>query len=115
MEKIFELAKELGEALAAHPAVKQFIQTTETLQGDPDVRNILQQDRDMHEKIARKENEGKPIEPEEKRAIAELQTKMAGNEKIKKFMTAQMEYSNLMRRVNDLVMKPMQPPAETKK
>lgn len=115
MEKIFELARELGETLAVHPAVKQFIAATETLQGDPEVQKLLQQDRDMHEKLARKESEGKPIEPEEKRALAQFQVQMAGNEKIKKFMTAQMEYSSLMRKVNDLVMKAVQPPAEPKK
>jgi cell fate (sporulation/competence/biofilm development) regulator YlbF (YheA/YmcA/DUF963 family) len=114
MEKIFELAQALGEALAAHPAVKQFIETTDALSTDPDVQKILQQERDMNIKLGQKERDGKPIEPEEKRAFAGLQSQMAGNDKIKKFMAAQMEYSNLMRKINDLVMKPLQPPAEKK-
>jgi cell fate (sporulation/competence/biofilm development) regulator YlbF (YheA/YmcA/DUF963 family) len=110
MEKIFELAKELGEALAAHPIGKKYHEAKEALDADEAAKNIIQEYEQMASKLGQKERQGKPIEPDEKRSLMALQGKISASNSVKKWMEAQVEYLNLLRQVNELVMKEL--PAE---
>jgi cell fate (sporulation/competence/biofilm development) regulator YlbF (YheA/YmcA/DUF963 family) len=111
MEKIFELAKELGEALAAHPVGKKYQEAKGILDGDEAAKKIIQEYEQMASRLGQKERQGQPIEPEDKRNIAALQGKIASSTSVKKWMEAQVEYLNLLRQVNELVMK--EAPTET--
>ncbi len=108
MEKIFELAKELGEALAAHPIGKKYLEARGKMDSDPTAKQIIQDYETAARKIEEKERAGRPIEPEDKRNLANLQGKITGNEVVKKWMETQVEYLNLLRQINDLVMHPSQ-------
>jgi len=113
MEKIFELAKELGDALADHPTVKQYEAARKAMDADPTTRQLIGDYEKSAEALARKEKEGRPIEPEEKRSLAALQGKIAANDAVKKMLQAQIGYLNLLRQINALVIK--QPPEEAAK
>jgi cell fate (sporulation/competence/biofilm development) regulator YlbF (YheA/YmcA/DUF963 family) len=111
MEKIFELAKELGEALAAHPIGKKYHGAKEALDADEAAKKIIQEYEQMATRLGQKERQGQPIEPEDKRGLAALQGKISASDSVKKWMEAQVEYLNLLRQVNELVMKEL--PAES--
>ncbi len=109
MENIFELAKQLGEALAEHPIGKKYNDARQMLDKDPAARQAIQDYETYARQLEQKNREGKPIEPEEKRKLAGFQARISGNEAIKKWMEAQVDYMNLLRQINDLVMKENEP------
>jgi cell fate (sporulation/competence/biofilm development) regulator YlbF (YheA/YmcA/DUF963 family) len=108
MEKIFELAKQLGESLAEHPIGKRYHGAKDILDADSSAKTLIQEYEQIVVKLGQKEKQGKPIEPEEKRMLTDLQSKLAGNESVKKWMESQVEYMNLLRQINDQVMKEVQ-------
>ena len=114
MEKIFELSKQLGEALAEHPAAKQYLSARKAMEADPEAKQLIADYEKAAAALERKGKEGKPIEPEEKRNLAGLQGKIASNDSVKKMLQTQMEYMNLLRQINHLVMKetPEEPPGQ---
>ena len=109
MEKILEIAKELGEALAAHPIGKRYQSSRESLDTDSTAKELIQSYEKAAMQISQKEHQGKPIEPEEKRQMAELQSRLAGNPVIKSWLQSQVDYMDLLRQVNEQVMKQVSP------
>ena len=63
-------------------------------------------------KISQKEQKGEPIEPEEKHSLMDLQTALTGNETVKSWLKAQVDYMDLMRKVNEQVMLQVTPSAK---
>lgn len=105
MEKILELADQLGQAMADHPTGQKYLAAKDELDGDPTARQLIGDYEKTAMQIGQKEQQGRPIEPEDKRKLAEIQVKLAGNMAIKHWMQAQMEYLNLLRQVNQQFMK----------
>jgi hypothetical protein len=61
---------------------------------------------DLHrqsEKIAALERQNKPVEVEDKHKLQEINDKLVANEVFKKHMIAQVEYVDLMRKVNQAI------------
>ncbi len=104
MEKIIELAKELGKELREHNATKVYMEASRALQSDQEAQNLLKEYERMVQEIARKESQLQPVEPSEKQELTKLQEQIAGNEKVKQLMQAQVEYTNLIRQVNQAIM-----------
>jgi cell fate (sporulation/competence/biofilm development) regulator YlbF (YheA/YmcA/DUF963 family) len=115
MEKIFDLAKDLGEELANHPIGKRYQDARTAMDADPAARQLIQDYEQAAVRVEQKGRQGRPIEPEEKRTLSDLQGKIARNESVKKWMEAQVEYLNLLRQINDLVMRDQQEPAAPEK
>jgi cell fate (sporulation/competence/biofilm development) regulator YlbF (YheA/YmcA/DUF963 family) len=109
MEKILEIAKELGEALAAHPIGKRYHDSHKAIDTDPTAKELIQSYEKAAMQIGQKEHQGRPVEPSEKRHLAELQSQLAGNTVIKVWLKAQVDYMDLLRQVNDQVMKQVAP------
>ena len=105
MEKILELARQLGEAMAEHPVGKKYLDVKSQLDADPAARQLIGDYEQAAMSIGQKEQQGRPIEPEDKRKLNEIQGKIAGNAAIKLWMQAQMEYLNLLRQVNQEFLK----------
>jgi len=112
MEKIFELAKELGETLASHPIVKRYMETQNNLESDPTAKKLIQDYETLARQLEQKGHSGRPIEPEEKRTLAGIQAQVVSNIIVKGWMQAQVEYMNLLRQINEEVMRPVQPAAK---
>ena len=64
---------------------------------------------DFEQKIADLEREGKAIEVGDKHKLSQLQSQISSNPAVKDFMAAQVDYMNLMRKVNEAVMKQLAP------
>ena len=105
MEKILELAQQLGEAMAEHSVGKKYLAVKSQLDADPAARQLIQDYEQAAMTIGQKEQQGRPIEPEDKRKLADIQTKIAANTTIKLWMQTQMEYLNLLRQVNEQFLK----------
>jgi len=110
-ESIISKAAELGELIARSAAGQAVLQASEKLQADTQARELLQRFQQQARKIAESEATGRAIEPEDKRALAQLQQQVASHPTLKTWMKAQADFSQLMRKVDQAISQPLQPPA----
>lgn len=104
MEKILELAKRLGREIAANPIGVKYADVSSKLDKDPEAQKLIKEYEAKAQEMAKKEREQKPVEPEEKHTLQNMQAQIAEHDTIKAWMQAQVEYVNLLRKVNECVM-----------
>ena len=100
---IIELANRLGRAIAAAPATKALHEARKAMEAEENTTQLLNEFRVQSEKIDRLERENKPVEVEDKHRLQELQQKLMASEAFKKFTAAQVDYVDLMRKVNHAI------------
>ncbi len=107
-DKIVAEAGKLGKLIADTAASKAFLQTRQTVEADKQANKLVEDYQQQMQKIAQLENSAKPIEPEDKHKLTELQQKVASNETLKCWMKAQADFSELMAKVNKAIAEPFQ-------
>jgi len=107
-----ELSAQLGRAMAGSPQAVALRAAREALNSQPEVIKTLEEYQEQAEKVTRLEQEQKPVEVEDKHKLQELNNRLVGSEVFKKFTAAQVEYVDLMRKVNDVIRREL---AETEK
>lgn len=105
-EEIMKDAKALGEKLASHEAVKKAKEALERFEKDKDAQQVMQQFSQTLQTLAQKEASGQPIEVSEKKQLQTLQASMAHNLTMQQFQIAQMDYEDLLRKVDQEVTGP---------
>ncbi|HWL95463.1 MAG TPA: YlbF family regulator [Phycisphaerae bacterium] len=103
MEDIIADAGALGKKIAAHPRMKAYIIAAKAVNEDKLALDTLKEYQETVEKFREMEMSGKPIEVADKRKIAECESKVAGNDLLKKMMQAQADYLELMHRINNAI------------
>ena len=100
-DEILQTAAKLGEMLATHPAAKKLEDVVRRLEADTAAQRVMADLNRTMQKLQEKEMTGQPIEVAEKRQLDELQTAVIRNATLRDFQMAQMEYADLMRRVDE--------------
>ncbi len=108
LDKIIAEAAKLGELIAETSVSRAFLQSRQGVQQDKQALEILEDYQRQLQKIAELDSSGKPIEPEDKHMLTELQQKVASNETLKCWMKAQADFSELMGKVNKAITEPFQ-------
>ena len=103
MDDIIADAAALGKKIAAHPKMKAFIDAVNALKADGEAESLLKKYQERSREIDTKASQGKPVEVDEKRELAELQQKVAANDKIKAVSRCEMDYLDMMRRINEAI------------
>lgn len=103
MDDIIADAAALGKKIGSHPKMKAFVDAVNALQADSEAESLLKRYREMSQALDAKASQGKPIEVHEKRELADLQKRVASNDKIKAVTRCEMDYLDLMRRINDAI------------
>ena len=110
MDEILELATKLGKMMAADPRAVAMATARNGLEESLPDRQLLKDYESLQQKMAGLEAEGKPLEPEDKRRLADLHGKVAGSEVIKAIIKAQTSYVEMMsavsRRIEEQTMAP---------
>ena len=101
MDDTLELARKLGAALAQSPQASRLKLVREELQKDDALNRTLQDYQHQAQKIAQLEQDKKPVEVGDKHRLEELHDHLVSSDLFKRFTAAQVEYVDLMRRVND--------------
>jgi len=109
VEDIIAMAERLGKAIAACPQAKALEDARKALNADEEATRLLKDYQEQAEKIARLEDENKPVEVEDKHRLSDLQGRLTALAVFKKFTMAQVEYVDLMRRVNDAIRQQIAP------
>ena len=103
MENIIKLAEQLGKAIADSPAAATLTAARNEMNANGDLTKPLTEFRGHTDKKAKLEQENKPVEVADKHTLQELQQKLVASATFKAFNEAQVEYADLMRRVNQAV------------
>jgi cell fate (sporulation/competence/biofilm development) regulator YlbF (YheA/YmcA/DUF963 family) len=111
-ENIIDLAGKLGESIAESPQAKALREAREQLNDNEGTKKLLGTAQEHMSKLAALEQAGKPIEVEDKQHMQQLQDQLVSDETFKKFNAAQVEYVDLMRKVNTVMREKLAPVEE---
>jgi len=100
MDDIIADAAALGKKIAAHPKMRAFIAAVEALKADQTAESLLKKYQEASRAIESKASQGKPVEVDEKHALADLERQVASDAKIKEMVRCETDYLDLMRRIN---------------
>ncbi|MCX5662655.1 MAG: YlbF family regulator [Planctomycetota bacterium] len=100
-QDILDAAQKLGKLIASHDSAGKLEAAARKLQGDVEAQRILTDYNRHLEKVSEKEATGKPIEVADKQQLEKLQGAVVRNPILRDFQVAQMDYLDLMRRVDE--------------
>jgi cell fate (sporulation/competence/biofilm development) regulator YlbF (YheA/YmcA/DUF963 family) len=100
---ILKAATNLGALVATHPSIAAYREIIRQLDLDVGAKQLLQQYEQLIELLSMKEQQGQPIEVNEKKAFEQLQQSIMMNQTLKKFGTAQQDYMELMKKVQETI------------
>ena len=100
---IVELARRLGMAIGESKIFADLKAADKALHEEPGADEMLGQFQTQSNKVAELEEQNKPVEVEDKRKLQELHEKLVASAGFKKLAAAQVEYTDLMRLVNQAI------------
>ena len=100
MKDIIETAEKLGKQIAASERFKGVEAAREEIEGDEALQADMKALNEVSDRIAQLEKEVKPVEPDDKRRLRELQEKVTGHPKLRALARAEADFAELMNRVN---------------
>jgi len=108
MERLIELARQLGKRIAAHERTALLKQAQKTVNDDPDAGEIIQNYQKQAEKIRQLELDQKPIEVADKHLLADLETKIGTHPKLTELTKRQVDFVEMMQKVKSAIDKQIQ-------
>ena len=100
-QEVLDKARDLGKLIAEHDVSKKFEQALTKLQGDVDAQRVLTDYNRHLQKLGEKEQQGKAIEVADKQQLEKLQAAVIKNPTLREFQIKQMDYLDMMRRVDE--------------
>ncbi len=100
---ITELAERLGKAIAQSRQASDLQAARDAMAKEPETEKLLNEFHEHSEKLAALEARNKPVEVDDKHKLQEMHGKLIASETFKKFTAAQVEYIDLMRKVNQAI------------
>ena len=103
MDEILDLAGRLGKRIAEDSRAKQMTAAQTALEKSLADRQLLNDYERQQQKIYELEVGGKPIEPDDKRRLADLHGRVVGSAVIKQVLKAQADFLELMTTVSQRI------------
>ena len=100
-EEILDAARQLGTLIGSHEAAKKFADVMGRLREDEDAQRLLNDYNRHLNTIAEKESAGSPIEVDDKKKLETFQTQVMTHDLLRDLQMVQMDYVDLMRRVDE--------------
>ncbi len=100
-EALIKEAESLGRQLGENPKAARLESAIKKLREDTEAQRALNDLNRQLQAVAEKEMSGQPIEVEDKRKMQELQTAVVHNLVLQEFQLAQMDYVDLVRKLDD--------------
>jgi cell fate (sporulation/competence/biofilm development) regulator YlbF (YheA/YmcA/DUF963 family) len=100
MDTIIQLAEQLGKAIRQSPQDAALRAARKLISTRPDLKGLHEDYQKQLAKIATLERSGKPVEVDEKHKLQALHDKMVAASEFKDLVEAEMEYVDLLRKVN---------------
>jgi len=106
-QQILQAAEKLGQMLKEHPAVERFKSAQKSVAEDAEASRLLGEFERGLEALQRQEQSGRPATDAQKMQLESLQTKIVSHIKIKNLNLANMEFTDLLRKVGDAYKRPV--------
>ena len=103
-QQILDESKKLADMIAQHPAVENYRKAQKAVAEDPDASRALQEFDRMLETLTRQEAQGLPVTDAQRQQLEALQSRIVSNIKVKALNMAQVEFIDLLRKVNQTVL-----------
>jgi cell fate (sporulation/competence/biofilm development) regulator YlbF (YheA/YmcA/DUF963 family) len=103
MADIIQLAEQLGKAIGDAPEATAMREARQAVAAKPQLRQMLNDYQQQINRIGRMEHEGKPVEVTDKQKLQALHDKLIADADFKKLTEAQMDYVELLRKINNAV------------
>jgi len=110
MNDILDKAEELGKLVAASDRYKAVEAARDEVQKDADLQRDAQALSALGRKIAQLEKDVKPVEPEDKRRLRELQEKVTAHPEMRKLARSEADFAELMNRISRAIHGQLVPP-----
>jgi len=107
MAELLSLANRLGDAIAAHPRVKAFVQAQAAVEKSDEAKKLLNTFEFAAARIHELEQQGQPIEPEDKRRMRDSEQALSRSAELQALMRAQADYIELMNEINTAMSAPV--------
>lgn len=103
MADIIQLADQLGKAIGTSAQATAMRDARQAVEAQPELRKALNEYQTQVNKIAQLEHDRKPVEPQDKQKLQTLHDRLVSDPAFKRLTEAQMEYVELLRKVNQAV------------
>jgi cell fate (sporulation/competence/biofilm development) regulator YlbF (YheA/YmcA/DUF963 family) len=106
-QQILDEAEKLAKLVAQHPAVERYRQAQQAVAQDPDAGRLLADFDKTLEHLARQEQEGSPVTDAQRDQLEHLQRRIISHIQIKNLNMAQVDFIDLLRRINQTIQRPL--------
>jgi cell fate (sporulation/competence/biofilm development) regulator YlbF (YheA/YmcA/DUF963 family) len=105
--EILAAAEKLGQAVAQHPAVAKYKDAQKAVGGDPEASRLMADFGQQLEKLMRQEQSGMPVTDAQRQSLESVQSRIASNLKVKALNMAEVDFTDLLRKVSQTWQKPL--------
>ena len=102
-QSILADADKLGNQVAQHPAVAKYRAAQKSVAEDPDASRLLRDFDRLLETLGRQEQSGMPVTDAQRSQLESLQSQIMTHIKVKALNMAQLEFIDLLRKVNQAI------------
>jgi cell fate (sporulation/competence/biofilm development) regulator YlbF (YheA/YmcA/DUF963 family) len=102
-QKILDEAAKLGELVADHPAVAKYRDAQKSVASDPDAGRLMAEFSRQLETLSRQEQSGMPVTDAQAQKLESIQAQIISHIKIKNLNMAQVDFIDLLRRINQQI------------
>jgi cell fate (sporulation/competence/biofilm development) regulator YlbF (YheA/YmcA/DUF963 family) len=107
MDQIMDAAEKLGQMVAQHPAVEKYKQAQKSVADDADASRLLADFERQLQRLAQQEHSGMPVTDAQRQQLESLQSRIISHIKIKALNLANVEFVDLLRKVNQAMQRPV--------
>ena len=101
--QILAEADKLGQLVAQHPAVEKYKSAQKAVADDADANRTMAEFERQIETLGRQEATGMPVTDAQRSQLESLQSRLVSNIKVKNLNMAQVEFIDLLRKVNQAI------------
>ena len=101
--QILAEADKLGQLVAQHPAVERYKNAQKAVAEDADANRTMAEFERQLESLARQEQTGMPVTDAQRQQLESLQSRIVSNVKVKNLNMAQVDFIDLLRKVNQAI------------
>lgn len=105
--EIMAAAEKLGALVSQHPAITKYKDAQRSVAQDAEASRLMADFSKQIESLARQEQTGMGITDAQRMQLESLQTRIASNLKVKALNIAEVEFTDLLRKVSQTWQKPL--------
>jgi cell fate (sporulation/competence/biofilm development) regulator YlbF (YheA/YmcA/DUF963 family) len=105
--EILSAAEKLGQLVAQHPAVAKYKDAQKVVSADAEASRLMTDFGQQLEKLMRQEQSGMGVTDAQRTQLEGLQSRIASNLKVKALNLAEVDFTDLLRKVSQSWQKPL--------